>query len=47
VPLILHVSEDPDPSGTPSIHAGISKVFHSKSLRPDLSVLEVLGDSLW
>ena len=36
--LILHISEDPDPSGTPSIHAGISKVFHSKSSCPDLSM---------
>ena len=36
--LILHVSEDPNPSGTPSIRAGISKVFHSKSPRPDLSM---------
>ena len=38
VPLILHVSEDPDPSETPSIRAGISKVFHSKSPRLDLSM---------
>ena len=38
VPLILHVLEDPDTSGTPLIHVGISKVFHSKSPRPDLSM---------
>ena len=37
-PLIPHVSEDPDPSGTPSIHAGNSKVILSKSPRPDLSM---------
>jgi len=36
VPLILLVSEDPDPSGTPSIRAGNSKVILSKSPRPDL-----------
>ena len=36
VSLILYVSEDPDPSGTLSIHAGNSKVFDSKSSRPDL-----------